>query len=402
MLKTFISLSRIQSVKRINIGIMKKLFSVGKSFYTKKLPARLSRSGGVLSIFLILSVSSFAQDIHFSQYLQTPALVNPALTGSIYTLRAAAIYKDQWNGVTVPYKTYGASVEMKFKAKNWEKSDPNKTKAYKKSVSRLAGGLSFFSDKAGDGNMGTSQVNFSLASFVPVSDKNSLSLGIQTSLVQRKIDFSKLIFPDQYNGTIYDPNVANGENSSTQSYLYPDVAAGANWSYGYTEKTIGANSGIKANAGLAVYHLNKPRQKYLASSNDQLYMKFVLHGDATISIKNTNMVIVPSYLLEFQGPSKEIVIGAMTKYYFREDSKYTGIIKQSAFGVGAAYRNQDALIVSAQVEFGQYAIGFSYDLNTSKLTKASLGRGGPEIFLRFVTPNPFLYQMGTKARYNLN
>ncbi len=373
---------------------MKKFYFTGKLSYIKT---------NALSVLLIASSSLFAQDIHFSQYLQTPTLVNPALTGSAYTLRAAVIYKDQWKGVTVPYKTYGASVEMRLKASNWEKSDPNK-KAYKKSVSRLAGGLSFFSDKAGDGNMGISQVSFSLASFVPVSDKNSLSLGLQTSFVQRKIDFSKLIFPEQYNGTTYDPTMYNGENPSTQSYSYPDVAAGVNWSYGYTQKAIGtSSSSIKANAGLAVYHLNKPRQKYLASSNDQLYMKVVLHGDATISVKSTNMAIIPSYLMEFQGPSKEILMGVMTKFYFREDSKYTGIIKQSAFGIGAAYRNRDALIVSAQIEFGQYAIGFSYDVNTSNLRKASLGRGGPEIFIRFVTPNPFLYHLSnTKARYNLN
>lgn len=372
---------------------MKKFYFIGKLFFTKV---------KILSTLLVASYSLFAQDIHFSQYLHTPALVNPALTGGAYTLRAAAIYKDQWQGVTVPYKTYGASIEMRFKASNWEKSDPNKTKSYKVAVSRLAGGLSFFSDKAGDGNMGTSQVSFSLASSVPVSQKNSLSVGLQTSLVQRKIDFSKLIFPDQYNGTTYDPTMANGENPSSQTYFYTDVAAGANWSYGYTEKSIGASNFIKANAGLAVYHLNKPRQKYLVGSNDQLYMKVVLHGDATIRIKNTNIAVIPNYLMEFQGPSKEILMGFMTKFYFKEDSKYTGIIKQSAFGVGAAFRNRDALIVSAQLEFGQYAVGFSYDLNTSSLRKASLGRGGPEIFLRFVTPNPFLYEMDrTKARYKL-
>ena len=91
----------------------------------------------------------------------------------------------------------------------------------------------------------------------------------------------------------------------------------------------------------------------------------------------------------------------MFKYYSKEDSKYTGIVKQSSFALGAAYRNLDALILSAVVESGQYAIGFSYDLNVSKLITASTGRGGPEIFLRFVTPNPFLYQMRSKSKYNL-
>lgn len=367
----------------------------------KKLVLANSFLGVQIALLCLLFNTSFAQDLHFSQYTQTPSLVNPALTGSTHTLRASVIYKDQWRGVTVPYKTYGASFEMKFKASNWEKSDENKTKAYKKSFSRLAGGLSFYNDKAGDGNMGTSQVNLSLASFVPINVKNSLSVGLQTSIVQRKVDFSKLIFPDQYNGTAYDPNMSNGEDASSQSFTYPDIAAGFNWSYGYSEKAMAANNSFKANAGVSLYHVNRPKQRFLTGSNERLSPKLVLHGDFILGLKNTNVALAPSYLVQLQGPNTEILVGMMYKYYFKEDSKYTGFIKQSAFGLGAAYRNLDALIVSAQVEFGQYAIGFSYDLNTSKLTRASTGRGGPEIFLRFVTPNPFLYQMHSKAKYHL-
>lgn len=352
-------------------------------------------------IFIGSSLISYSQDLHFSQFGQTSSLVNPALTGAINVLRASVIYKDQWRGVTVPYKTFGASFEMKFKTSNWEKAGQNKTKAYNKSFSRLAGGLAFFSDKAGDGNMGTSQVNLSLASFVPINEKNSFSVGLQASVVQRTIDFSKLVFPDQYNGTAYDPNINNGENVASQNFIFPDFAGGVNWSYGYSEKAIAANNAVKANVGVSMYHINEPKQKYLTGSNEKLHAKYILHGDFLVGIKNSNIALVPSYLLQFQGPSKEMILGLMVKYYSKEDSKYTGFIKRSAFGLGAAYRNSDALILSALIESGQYAVGFSYDLNVSRLTTVSTGRGGPEIFIRFVTPNPFLYQMSTKAKYNL-
>lgn len=359
-----------------------------------------------LSIVLITIINSkfaFAQDFHFSQYGQTPVLVNPALTGAAHNLRASVIYKDQWRGITVPYKTSGASFEMKFKANNWEKVDQHKTKAYKKSVSRLAGGLSFFNDKAGDGNMGTTQVSLSLATFIPINGKHLLSAGIQTSAVQKSVDFSKLIFPEQFNGISYDPASYNGETNMVQSYTFADVASGVNWSFSTTETSMGANNTMKGNFGVALYHINKPAQKFLFSPNDHLYRKLVLHGELNIGIPGTNMNIIPNYLFQFQGPSKEFIIGLMTKYHFKEDSKYTGFIKRSSVAFGAAYRTGDALIISSLLEVGQYAVGFSYDLNISKLTQASIGRGGPEIFLRFVTPNPFLYQMGnSKSRYNLN
>jgi len=369
----------------------KKFHTDITTFIRNKLITVLLLSGGYI----------VAQDFHFSQYNQTPSLINPALTGASNVLRASVIYKDQWSGVTVPYKTFGASFEMKIKAGNWDKVNSNMTKTYKKSFSRLAAGLSFYSDKAGDGNMGSSQVNLSLASFVPINNKSSLSVGLQASIVQRSVDLSKLIFPYQFNGIGYDPTSYNGENAASQSFIYPDVAAGVNWSYGYGDKSIGANNNFKSNVGIAMYHINQPKQNFLIGSDKRLAPRFVLHGDFLIGIENTNIALAPSYLIQLQGPAKEILAGMMCKYYFNEDSKFTGFIKRSAFGLGAAYRNQDALVISSLIEVGQYAIGFSYDVNTSKLIAASAARGGPEIFIRFVAPNPFLYQMSAKAKYNL-
>ena len=54
--------------------------------------------GGIFGI----GASAFSQDLHFSQYTENPSLVNPALTGSQYVMRASVIYKDQWRSVTVP------------------------------------------------------------------------------------------------------------------------------------------------------------------------------------------------------------------------------------------------------------------------------------------------------------
>ena len=82
----------------------------------------------------------------------------------------------------------------------------------------------------------------------------------------------------------------------------------------------------------------------------------------------------------------------MLRYYFKDDSKYTGYIRRSCLGIGAYYRYQDAVIVNLLLELGQYAIGFSYDINTSALTKVSTLRGGPELTIRFNSANPFLFQ----------
>ena len=125
----------------------------------------------IFGISILLFPKIFAQDIHFSQFNENPSLVNPALTGQSHVLKASVIYRDQWRSVTVPYKTFGASIEMKLKASNWDKQGDHATMKFKKSFSRNALGISFFSDKAGDGNMGTTQANLSYATFIPVSEK---------------------------------------------------------------------------------------------------------------------------------------------------------------------------------------------------------------------------------------
>ncbi len=355
----------------------------------------------VLLITLVFAAEKvYSQDFHFSQYNENPALINPALTGATSALRASLVYKDQWRSVTNPYSTYGFSFESKFKPSNWEVVDPRRSMTFKKSYSRLAGGLAVYNDKAGAGKLGTFQTSLSLSMFFPLTKMSSLSFGLQGSVVQRKADYTQFIYPDQFNGTGYDPNLASGELYSQQKVLYPDFGAGLLWTYAHNEKSIAANNQFKAQIGLSSYHLFEPTQSFLKSSNDRLYRKYVFHGNFLIGIPHSMVGIAPSWLVQIQGSSKEILAGIMIKYYLNDDSKYTGIIKRSSIGIGGYYRNADSFIASVQYEFGRYSIGFSYDINTSDLTKASSARGGPEFTLRFVTPNPFLYQKRAKAMFN--
>lgn len=345
--------------------------------------------GGVF----VVGGSAFSQDLHFSQYNENPSLLNPALTGSTYVMRASVIYKDQWRSVTVPYKTFGASFDMKFKASSWDKVDPFKTRTFKKSFNKVSGGLAFYSDKAGDGNMGTNLVNLSLATFIKAGDHSSFSLGLQGGVVQKTIDYSKLIFSNQYNGTTgYDQTIANGEQYGAKSFVYGDFAGGLLWNYSREESSIGENNQIKADFGVGVFHINRPKQKFLVGTNEKLFSKYIVHGKLLMGIPHSNVGLAPSIIYQIQGPTKEIIGGLMIKYYLKDDSKYTGYIKRSSIGLGVYYRAKDAVIANILIEMGQYAIGFSYDINTSNLSKVSTLRGGPEIMLRFNSANPYLFQ----------
>lgn len=348
---------------------------------------------------IVLSTTQIkSQDIHFSQFLENPSLLNPALTGAYSVMRVSAVYRDQWRSVTVPYKTYGVSFETRFKASAWNAVEGKSMTFTKKATGNLTGGLSFYSDKAGDGNMGSTNVNLSLASFVPLNQRSFISLGLQGSMVQRSLDFSKLVFSNQYTGTGYDNTMLSGENPANSSFIYADFAGGMAYTYSTQDKMIASNDQKKATVGFAVYHVTQPKQAFLNSSSDKLNMKYVLHGDMLLGIRHSNVALAPAFLVQLQGSNKEIIFGTKVKYYIKEDSKYTGIIQRTSVDLGVFYRNQDAMIISFMYDKRQkMAIGISYDLNVSSLTKASKLSGGPEIVLRFNTSNPYLYQKKSKV-----
>lgn len=341
-----------------------------------------------------------AQDFHFSQFNENPMLVNPALAGANYVMRTSIVYRDQWSSVTTPFRSYGFSFDSRFKASNWEQADPKRSMIFKKSKNRLAGGLSVYNDKAGDAKLGTLQFNVSLAAFVPLNKNSNLSLGLQGGITQRKMDNTALLYGSQFNGTVYDPNLASGERYTRQSFTYPDLGTGIAYTFARSETSIAANNQINAQVGLAAFHLARPSQNMTGGESDRLYRKYVFHGNLLFGIPNTLMGIAPSWLVQVQGPSKEIVAGVMMKYYIKDDSKYTGFLKRSSVGLGVYYRAGDAVITNLLIEVGRFAVGLGYDFNTSGLARASNGQGGFEITLRMVTPNAFLYQRKTKAMFN--
>ena len=68
-------------------------------------------------LLLAINLPGFllAQDIHFSQFFETPLLRNPSLAG-IFTgdYRVQMVYRDQWGSVTDGYRTGSLNGEYKL------------------------------------------------------------------------------------------------------------------------------------------------------------------------------------------------------------------------------------------------------------------------------------------------
>ncbi|TND07531.1 MAG: hypothetical protein FD123_3083 [Bacteroidetes bacterium] len=354
-----------------------------------------------LAVFFFLEtiLKSQAQDIHFSQYNFAPLTLNPALTSAYKDLQATLHYKDQWKSLN-GYRTAAATFEFKLGQPNWIKIDKMTGVFKKKLMKGLAFGVNVFSDKAGDGSMKQTEGNLSVAYHSKLNETNRLSAGLMGGFAQRSISPAGLRWNSQYSGGVYDPNTGPGENFVNQSFTYGDFSCGLLWSYGEGSRYMAANDHKYFNLGVSLSHLNNPKQAFVATAPEQLYWKWTAHASSLFGIKSSHYSVGPSVLYAQQGAQKELVLGMLLKYKPREESKYTGFVKSTAFSLGCNYRNQDAVVPYFLFEVDKYAIGISYDTNVSGLKTATTGRGGFEIVLRFNTPSPFLYQNKNKASFN--
>lgn len=359
----------------------------------------LLRNSFLGAMLLSVTVAS-AQDIHFSQFDQSPLTLNPALAGTTTWLRATMIYRTQWRAVTnKPYNTMAASFDIKSK-KRWIKLK-NASERYRKSdESGFGWGVNFFNDRAGDGKMNTLQANASLAYQIYLSPKSMLAAGFQGGILQRSIDVN-----DFHWGTQYDPGSSTGYTTDPaladkaianlrDNFIVGDVSTGLVYAYKKSESRMRGNDQLDVTLGASMFHITSPKYFFLGG-NEKLSQRIVFHGNAVIGISNSNIGLVPGYMVSVQGSNREIYAGGMLRYMLQENSAITGFVKGAYLYAGGYYRNKDAFVATALFEWSSFGLGVSYDFNVSGLKTVSSGRGGLEVTLRFLNPAPFLYSQAS-------
>lgn len=327
------------------------------------------------AILLVSSLKLIAQDVHFSQSTEAPLLLNPSQAGMGHDVFVNVNYKMQWKSVTTPYKTINAGADFTVFGDAKE--------------NHMGLGLNFFSDKAGDGSMGTTFGNLNISGVLRASGNNLISGGISCGFGQRTLQNGVFTWDNQYDGLQYVPGSATGEPGSFQNHSYLDLSAGLSWYYGDKTSTISSNDARIFAAGFALQHINRPQYSFYGDADERLPMRFIAHGKADIGIKNYSLIMEPSYLVMIQAGHHEITPGLIVKYTPREASRYTGRVKASAFCLGGYYRHKDAFVACVRYEYSYYSAGFSYDINLSNLKTASKAMGGFEISVRFMSPDPF-------------
>lgn len=320
----------------------------------------------ILCFITFASITGIAQDMHFSQFYNSPLLTNPANTGVfIGRYRVSTNYKNQWQSVTNPYKTVFAGIDF---------STPSK---------KLGIGFSVFNDKAGKSRMGITQGNLYLSYNLRINGSNRFVTGLQYGVGQKSMRTNDLMWDSQFNGVAYDPSVASGEAQYSESYTYMDVSAGMIWNYTASHSA----SRFKNSLGVAVFHANQPQQSF--DGNEKLYYKIVAHLNNQFKLSERPIYILPQVLYSMQGPYKEINAGALIKFIIGNEqgdlirsNRIDKRFSSPAAYVGGQFRYKDAFIAMAAFEFKKgLLVSVSYDVNISKLHAASQLKGGTEFAL---------------------
>lgn len=319
----------------------------------------------VLICILILGVlrpeHAHAQDINFSQFYELPLLRNPALAGIFYgDIRITGGYRNQWQSVTTPYQTQALGAE--FKTAISENSDDF-----------LTFGLQLTNDQAGDSRLSKTQVLPAINFHKSVNgDKDTyISAGIMAGIVQHRFDPTKLQFDDQFvNGTYSSTNPTQQTFSST-NLTYWDFSAGLSFS------SVIANE-IRYYVGLGLFHFTKPRVAFIPSNDIKLNPKWVFNVGLTAPTGYNDRLIIYGDAFS-QGGHFQFQGGLL---YHHDLLAYDEGDKIS-IGAGAFYRWNDAVVPVLKLDYLNWGLGVSYDLNVSKLTKASKMQGGLELTLSY-------------------
>jgi type IX secretion system PorP/SprF family membrane protein len=320
-------------------------------------------------IYVALTFTLSGQDVHFSQFYESPVLLNPATAGSTLSdFRAAVNYRNQWQNVISPFQTIGLAFDSKFHHLG------------KSGFNHLGYGITMYTDKAGQSKSSTNQINAALSYHLYIDRQNIISFGVNAGIFQKIVNTSGLKWDAQFNGKTYDPSLATNENSNYQSIAKFDLGAG--FLYRHQE----SNTGISYEAGFSMMHLTKPSVSYYQNS-DAIGFKYTAIANVKLKLDH-GLFLLPSALYAMQNKQSEITAGGNLRFVpvDQHATNDMGLEKAqtTAFQFGMFYRYRDAVIFTAMIEYNHHInLGLSYDVNVSKLNNASRYRGGYEICLVF-------------------
>lgn len=312
----------------------------------------------LLAFSLVTGISLQAQDLHFSQFFNSPLSTNPANTGFIpdADYRIGAQYRNQWSAVmTVPYKTISVFGDAQFFRDRLDNG-------------WLGLGALILNDQAGSGSLTSTKIYGSLAYHQMLGLSSLVSAGFNIGWANKRINPSKLTFPDQFDGKFFDgTRISEAKNAVliNNNVSYLDIHAGMNYAYFPDEN-------VYINGGYSIQHVNRPRETFFndSSADGRISMRHTGFINAILKL-NDRIIINPNAYFSTQAKARELVVGINANYNLSESGE-----KQLLGGI--YYRLGDAIVPMVGVQINKVQFAFSYDVTMSGLRNYNGYRGASE------------------------
>jgi type IX secretion system PorP/SprF family membrane protein len=313
----------------------------------------------LLVFFGIYSQEVLAQDVQFSQFYAASLYLNPAFAGSAHSARGTLHQRIQWPSLDAKYITSLASIDA-YSSK------------YKSGF-----GLMILQDFQGSNTIKSSEVTTQYSYELQFSPTFTLRAGLQAGFVSRFINYSNLVFPDQYNNQGYTGPTDDDVYGNTR-VNYLDLASGG---------ILYSNNFW---FGVSSHHMNRPNQSFYGEVS-RLPSKYSLATGYKFVVKtnrdqytssNEEVTITPTAHYKFQGMSDQFDLGVYAIYnQIIMGFWYRGIPVIKYYK--KSLQNNESVVLLAGYKFRTVSVSYSYDFTISKLATAKTG-GSHELNITYV------------------
>lgn len=314
----------------------------------------------VAGCLLCITVWCKAQSYHFSQFFSTPLLTNPAHTGFTNgPFRMSSNIRSQG----IPGNTFFTG---------YVSADVSALRNKLPEGHKAGLGVYAMNDHSLSSAIQTNSAGLSAAYNVglDIYGERSFGLGIQATYNQRRIDYSKLTFENQYGPGGYDGTLPAGEPLDFNSKSFFDVNVGAMYNAFLSDKAFFV--------GVSGYNLLQHKESVF-EEDFKMPMRITLQGAAQFQISPVEKVY-GSLTSMYQAKANEIIVGAAYGIQLTEAST-----KNELTG-GLWYRFQDAVIPYVGYQYNNWQVGLSYDYTLSS-AKAGQIKNAYELTLQFRAPD---------------
>jgi type IX secretion system PorP/SprF family membrane protein len=315
-----------------------------------------------IALFPTLLKMASAQDPNFSQFFASPLTLNPAMTGKFDGLyRIAGNYRNQWPTIYNAFTTATISADFGI------------LRSKLPEVDQFGVGIMAFSDKAGEGGVLTDNYAAISAAYHKGLDENGyhqIGVGFQGTFANKRLDITKVKFEDQLTPLGFTGVTSEVFSNKQVNVAYFDLNAGVF----YNGTTNGLNNFY---LGASMYHINRPKESF-QGAEFLLSPRVTLQAGGKLPVGANNAVHF-SANHSMQANATNTTIGGAYALNVNDDE-----INPTNVYLGSWFRFGDAVIPYVGLEFGEFHIGLTYDVNISHLRPASNSRGGAEVSMIYI------------------